>query len=76
VAGRILSEPQDRHRRRLAAFCRLLCRYRDRDPATRQSIDAIARSVAEGKCRGRDRDDPLDCLDELLDLPALSMETA
>lgn len=49
-------------------FCRWLTRYHEHDEATRRSIDAMARSIADGGCRGVCRESTLDYLDDVLDM--------
>lgn len=44
-------------RRKLAAFCRLLCRYRSLDDATREGVAAMADAAANRSLSTRQRDD-------------------
>lgn len=60
--------PEERRRRRLVAFARLLASYLARDDATRRSIDAIAVELDAPVTRPlpADRDALIDTLDDLL----------
>lgn len=58
--------PDERHLRRLVAFSRWLAAALDADPAARDSIASLARSIDSGTLARADRDANLRLLDELL----------